>query len=161
MSARFGVAPPDVAATMTGLQRLQGSLNGTLPWAPIAEGMNFHMVEVEDGRVVFDGEPGEQHLNPMGWVHGGWAMTLIDSACGCAGFSTLPVGINFTTLETKVSFTRAVNPGGGVLRTTGTVVSRGRSIITTEAHMTDADGRLVAHGTSTLMVLAPKVPTAR
>lgn len=150
---RFGVVPPEIAKTMTGLQLLQGAMDGVLAWVPIAEGMNFRLGEVGDGTVAFDGQPGPQHRNPMGGVHGGWALTLLDSACGCAGMSTLPAGFGFTTLELKANFTRAIRPDGGMLRTVGTVVTRGRTIITTEARMTDAQGRPVAHATSTLMVL--------
>ena len=118
--------------------------------------MNFRFAEVEEGRVVFTGEPGPEHLNPLGSIHGGWVLTLIDSACGCAAHSVLPAGVGYTTLETKANFTRALKPNGGAVRTVGFVVSRGGTIITTEARVTDAQGRLVAHGTSTLLVLRPR-----
>ena len=149
----YGVMPREVAATLTGLELLRGALEGRHPGAPIAEGLNFRFAEVEDGRVVFEGEPGPQHLNPLGSVHGGWVLTLIDSACGCAAHSTLAAGVGYTTLETKANFTRALKANDGVVRTEGTVLSRGRTIITTEARVTDAAGRLVAHGTSTLLIL--------
>lgn len=152
----YGVTPREVAATLSGLELLQGALEGRLPGAPIAQGLNFRLVEVADGRAVFEGEPGEEHLNPLGSVHGGWALTLIDSACGCAAHTTLPAGVGYTTLETKANFTRALRPEGGTVRTEGTVLARGRTIITAEARMTDADGRLLAHGTSTLLVLTPR-----
>jgi len=143
-------------ATLTGRELLQAGVEGKLPLAPMGPVLNFRLVEVGDGTAVFEGEPGPQHLNPLGSVHGGWALTLIDSACGCAAHSTLPAGVGYTTVETKVNFTRAIRPDGATLRTEGRVVSRGRTIITTEARILDADGRLVAHGTSTLMVLAPR-----
>ncbi len=156
----YGVTPREVVAGLTGLELLRGAMEGRLPAAPIARGMNFRLAEVEEGRAVFEGEPGAEHLNPLGSVHGGWALTLIDSACGCAAHSTLPAGVGYSTIETKVNFTRAMRPDGGTIRTEGTVLARGRTIITAEARMTDADGRLVAHGTSTLMVLVPKLSAA-
>jgi uncharacterized protein (TIGR00369 family) len=128
-------------------------MDGHLPPASIAATLNFRLVEIGDGTAVFEGEPGAAHLNPLGSVHGGWALTLIDSACGCAAHSTLDAGVGYTTVETKVNFTRAIRPDAGVLRTEGRVVGRGRTIITAEARIVDAGGRLVAHGTSTLMVL--------
>jgi uncharacterized protein (TIGR00369 family) len=138
---------------LSGRELLQAGMDGHLPPASIAATLNFRLVEVGDGTAVFEGEPGAAHLNPLGSVHGGWALTLIDSACGCAAHSTLGAGVGYTTVETKVNFTRAIRPDGGVLRTEGQVVARGRTIITAEARIVDAGGRLVAHGTSTLMVL--------
>lgn len=148
------LARPD-PATMTGREMLQAMMDGRLPPASIAATMNFRLVEIGDGTATFDGEPGREHVNPLGAVHGGWALTVIDSACGCAAHSTLPAGVGYATVETKVNFTRAMRPGAGTVRTVGTVVARGRTIITAEARVTDADGRLLAHGTSTLMVLPP------
>ncbi|HZF42977.1 MAG TPA: PaaI family thioesterase [Sphingomonadaceae bacterium] len=138
---------------LSGRELLQAGMDGHLPPASIAATLNFRLVEIGDGTAVFEGEPGAAHLNPLGSVHGGWALTLIDSACGCAAHSTLDAGVGYTTVETKVNFTRAIRPDAGVLRTEGRVVGRGRTIITAEARIVDAGGRLVAHGTSTLMVL--------
>lgn len=146
--------PPDLAK-LSGRDMLQRGIDGALPLATMAA-LNFRLVAVGDGTAVFEGEPGAGHLNPLGSVHGGWALALIDSACGCAAHSTLEAGIAYTTVETKVNFTRPIRPDGSTLRTEGRVVSRGRTIITTEARILDAAGRLVAHGTSTLMVLGSR-----
>jgi uncharacterized protein (TIGR00369 family) len=127
-----------------------------LPAAPIAEPMNFLLVEVEHGKAVFEGRPTAQLLNPLGSVHGGWALTLIDSAAGCAVHTTLPAGTGYTTIETKVNFTRAIRPDGEPVRCIGTIVNAGRRIATAEARLVAADGTLLAHGTSTLMILPPK-----
>ena len=136
----YGVTPREVVAGLTGLELLRGAMEGRLPAAPIARGMNFRLAEVEEGRAVFEGEPGAEHLNPLGSVHGGWALTLIDSACGCAAHSTLPAGVGYSTIETKVNFTRAMRPDGGTIRTEGTVLARGRTIITAEARMRTRTG---------------------
>jgi uncharacterized protein (TIGR00369 family) len=92
-------------------------------------------------------------LNPLGGVHGGWALTLIDSATGCAAHTLLPAGASYASVETKANFTRPIRQDTGRVRAEGRVVSRGRQIITAEARILDADKRLLAHGTSTLMVL--------
>jgi len=113
-------------------------------------------VEVGDGTAVFEGEPGRHLCNPTGTVHGGWALTLIDSAAGCAGHSLLPAGIGYTTIETKANFSRPILPTAGRIRCEGRVVSRGRQIISTEAWVKDQAGKVLAHGTSTLMVLGAR-----
>ena len=156
-SLRYGVATPQQIAGMTGLQVLQALIDGKLPAPPIAQTLSFWLVEVGDGSAVFEGETGPHMLNPLGIVHGGWALTLIDSATGCAGHTLLPPGVGYTSVETKANFTRPIKQDTGRVRAEGRVVSRGRQIITAEARILDADKRLLAHGTSTLMVLgSPK-----
>jgi uncharacterized protein (TIGR00369 family) len=135
---------------------LRKMVAGDLPAPPIAATMGFRLVEVESGMVVFEGTPGPHLLNPLGSVHGGYALTLIDSACGCAVHSELDAGVGYTTVETKVNFTRAIDPAGGPVRCEGRVLSRGRTIATAEAYLRDESGRLLAHGTSTLIILYPR-----
>lgn len=91
----------------------------------------------------------------MGSVHGGWPLTLIDSAAACAANSLLPAGTGYTTVETKGNFSRPIKPDTGRVRVEGRVVSHGRQIITAEARVLAKDGRVLAHGTSTLLVLSP------
>ena len=105
---------------------------------------------------MFEGEPGPHLLNPLGAVHGGFALALIDSACGCAVHSELDAGVGYTTVETKVNFTRPIDPEGGPVRCEGRVLSRGRQIATAEAYLRSAEGKLLAHGTSTLIILGPR-----
>ncbi len=152
----YGVATPEQVAGKTGLETMQAAITGELPRAPIAQPMRFWLSEAEEGRCVFIGEPDETLLNPLGTVHGGWALTLIDSAAGCACHTTLPAGVGYTTVETHCNFTRPIQPGAGPIRAEGRVINRGRSIVTAEATITDAQGRLLAHGGSTLMVLQPR-----
>jgi uncharacterized protein (TIGR00369 family) len=152
-SLRYGVAKPDEIAGMTGLQVMQALIDGKLPAPPIAQTLSFWLVEVGDGLAVFEGETGPHVLNPLGIVHGGWALTLIDSATGVAGHTLLPPSVGYTSVETKANFTRPIRQDTGRVRAEGRVVSRGRQIMTAEARILDAEGRLLAHGTSTLMVL--------
>jgi uncharacterized protein (TIGR00369 family) len=153
---RYGIASPAEAAEMTGREFLQAIIDGRLPSPPIAQTLSFDLVEVGDGTAVFEGDPSAALLNPLGTVHGGWALTLIDSAAGCAAHSTLEKGVLYTTVETKVNFSRPIMPETGRVRAEGSVISRGRQIITTEARIVSLDRRLLASGTSTLIVLQPR-----
>lgn len=152
----FGILDRSATAKLTGLEAMQGMLEGRLPIPPMNRTLDFSLVEVGEGVAVFEGKPSHDLLNPLGTVHGGWALTLIDSACGCAAFTLLAAGVGYTTVETKANFTRAILPDSGPVRCAGKVLSPGRQIITTEAVLTGADGRLLAHGTSTIMVLPPR-----
>ena len=151
-----GVASREQIAGLSGLEMLRKMMAGELPAAPIAEPLGFRLVEAEPGLVVFEGTPGPHLLNPLGSVHGGYALTLIDSACGCAVHTELDAGIGYTTVETKVNFTRAIDANGGPVRCEGRVLSRGRTIATADAFLRDENGRLLAHGTSTLIILYPR-----
>lgn len=150
---RYGIAKPEDIAGMTGLQAMQALIDGTLPAPPIAQTLSFWLVEVGDGYAVFEADTGPHLLNPLGGVHGGWALTLIDSAAGCAGHTLLPPGVGYASVETKANFTRPIKHDTGRVRAEGRVVSRGRQIMTAEARIMDAEGRILAHGTSTMMTL--------
>lgn len=152
----FGVATREQVAGLSGLEMIRKIMAGELPAAPIAEPLGFRLVEAESGMVAFEGTPGPHLLNPLGSVHGGYALTLIDSACGCAVHTELEAGVGYTTVETKVNFTRAIDPAGGPVRCEGRVLSRGRTIATADAYLRDESGRLLAHGTSTLILLYPR-----
>ena len=122
-SFRYGVAKPDEIAGMTGLQVMQALIDGKLPAPPIAQTLSFWLVEVGDGLAVFEGETGPHVLNPLGIVHGGWALTLIDSATGVAGHTLLPPGVGYTSVETKANFTRPIRRDTGRVRAEGRVVT--------------------------------------
>ncbi len=134
-----------------GLQQLQALLSSGLK-APIGRTLGFELVEVERGRVVFEGKPDRSVYNPMGAVHGGYAATLLDSACGIATHSALAAGRGHTTLELKVSYLRSLSDESGVVRATGRVVSVGRRVAFAEATLHDGAGRLCATASSTLLV---------
>ena len=149
----YGVASAEELVGMTGRDLMQAISEGKLPAPPIAQTLTFELVEAGDGLAVFEGEPGRHLLSPNGTVHGGWALTLIDSATGCAAHTLLPAGVGYATVETKANFTRPIRHDTGRVRCEGRVISRGRQIMTAEARVTDSSGRVLAHGTSTLMVL--------
>jgi uncharacterized protein (TIGR00369 family) len=141
------------AAGLPGLEVLRRSISGELPYPPIAEMFGMRLVEAEEGRVVWEAVPGEQHYNPIGTVHAGFATTLLDSAMGTAFVTLVDAGTRWTTLELKANFTRPITVETGVVRCVGTVLHRGRTVVTTEARLEDPVGRLLAHATSTILVL--------
>lgn len=139
-------------AQLDGLARVRSLLAaGGKP--PIGETLDFALVEVEMGRAVFEGSPGRHVYNPMGVVHGGYAATLLDSACGIATASRLAAGESFTTLEIKVAYHKAMTEHTGPVRAEAVVTSKGRRVAYADAKLTDADGRLLASATSTLLVM--------
>jgi uncharacterized protein (TIGR00369 family) len=141
----------DLPAGLTGLEQLQSMLEGGRG-PSIGETLGFELVEVEEGRVVFAGTPGLHVYNPIGTVHGGYAATLLDSACGCAAHSRLGPNQGYTTLELKVAYHRPMTANTGLVRAEGRVLSMGRRAAFTEASITDAQGKLYASATSTLLV---------
>jgi uncharacterized protein (TIGR00369 family) len=150
----YGLPPSSDVAGLTGKEILQAIIDGRLPQAPISEALTFWVTEVGDGIAVFEGEPGPHLLNPMGGVHGGWALTLIDSAGGCAALSLLPAGVGYTTIETKGNFSRPITARTGRVRAEGRAVAQGRQIVSAEVRVLGGDGKILAHGTTTLLVLA-------
>ena len=146
------VAFPD-AAQMSGIDILKSIVAGALPHPPMADTMGFRLVMAEPGLARFECLIGPHLLNPFGTVHGGVALSLIDSAAGCAVHSALPPGMGYASIETKVNYTRPLRHDSGVVTAIGLVLSRGKRIATAEAKLRTADGELVAHGTSTILLL--------
>jgi uncharacterized protein (TIGR00369 family) len=144
----------DRFAGLSGLEAMQAIANGDVPPPPIATLMDFRVTEVEEGRAVFVGQPAEFHYNPIGVVHGGLALTLLDSAMGCAVHTTLPAGVAYTTLEVKANLVRPITRDSGTLRCEGKLIYRGRRQATAEGKLVEeTSGKLVAHGTTTCLVL--------
>ncbi len=145
----------EVASGLDGLAQLRALIaSGKKPG--IAHSLHFGLVEVDAGRALFTGIPGEHAYNPIGMVHGGYAATLLDSACGCAVHTRLTETQAYTTLELKVAFHKAITRETGLLRAEGRVVSMGRRAAFAEATLTDEEGRLYASATSTLLVIDRK-----
>jgi uncharacterized protein (TIGR00369 family) len=137
----------------TGLELLTEMTAGRVPPPPIAETMGFTATLFEEGRAVFEGEPAEYLYNPIGVIHGGFAMTLLDSAMGCAIHTTLGVAERYTTLEVKTNFVRPITVETGRVRCEGVVVYRGATIATAEGKLTAINsGKLLAHGTTTCLI---------
>lgn len=151
-----GVVPPNLLLSQDGLTFLQQMIAGIVPPPPMTATLGFRLAEVERGRAVFEGVPEFRHYNPIGTVHGGFAMTLLDSALGCAVFSTTAKGEGWTTLEMKVNFVRPVTQDTGIVRAEGRIIHRGRTIATAEGDLRDRAGTLLAHATTTCAIFPAK-----
>lgn len=148
----YGTVAADRRREMSGLEFVQGLVDGSLPLNTIARTLGYDVTEVSEGRVVVSLTPDETHLNPAGTVHGGLAATLLDSCMGLAIWSTLEKGLGQTTLEFKISLVRPITPETGLIKAEGVVLNRGRRVGTAEGRITDDKNRLLAHGTTTCLI---------
>ncbi|MEU8117061.1 PaaI family thioesterase [Micromonospora sp. NPDC048947] len=156
-SRTFTWADPSVNAVQvgrrSGLDILRAMIAGELAAPPVMHLLDMARMEADEGRVVVELTPQEFHYNPLGSVHGGVLSTLLDTAAACAVHTTLPAGVGYTSLDLNVTFLRPVTVDSGTLRCEGTVLQRGRRTALAEARITDAADRLIAHATSTCLLL--------
>jgi uncharacterized protein (TIGR00369 family) len=145
--------PPELTQTLTGRQQLEALRDDRIGMAPMLALMNMRLLEVSEGRVVFSARAEPRHYNPQGTVHGGFTATVLDSAMGCAVLTLLPAGTGHTTLEFKINLVRPLFAEAGELRAEAWVVHGGRRISTAEGRLLTADGKLIAHGSTTCMAL--------
>lgn len=138
---------------LTGLELFQGFIAGHFPPPPLTGNIPMRVTEVDYGVCIWETEAPDWFLNPMGTVHGGYAMSVLDSALGCAVHTALDVGEAYTTIEAKVNMTRPI-PRGETLRCEGRMITKGRRVATSEAKLLDAKGKVLAFGTSSLMIFA-------
>ncbi len=143
---------PAAMATTSGIDLLRALRDREFPPPPVMDTIDAQLLEVDEGRVVFGMTPQEFHYNPLGSVHGGMIATILDSALGCAVHSRLPAGVGYTSLEIKVNYVRGITVATGPIRCEGVVLSLGRRSATAEAKVTDANGKLMAHGTTTCLI---------
>jgi len=140
---------------MSGLEFMRAFLAGSLPSPPFMELLGIRVASVEPGSVAFEFEPAEYMYSPLGNVHGGIVTVLLDTAMGCSFHTTLPAGVGYTTIELKINFLKSVTAGSGTLRAEGHVVHSGSRVATADARLTDREGKMFAHATSTLLILRP------
>jgi uncharacterized protein (TIGR00369 family) len=151
-----GLASPQDIFGKTGLEIMQEMLAGKLPYAWLARTLNFTLIEVSHGRVVIQGAPLPEHLNPMGTIHGGWIASILDTALGCSIQTTLPANHRYTTAELSVNYVKALTPSLLRVRAIGSVIHCGRQLATAEARLVDPNGILFAHAKTTCLILDPR-----
>jgi uncharacterized protein (TIGR00369 family) len=144
----------EAVTSLSGLDFMRRIAAGEIEAPPIARLLGFGVVEVDEGRALFSVEPGEQHYNPIGVVHGGLAATLLDSAMGCAVHTTLEPGWSYGTLDLSARFVRPITKDTGRILCEGVVVHRGGKTATTEGRVwAEETGKLLAHGTGSALLL--------
>ena len=144
--------PRDAVRSMTGLELMRGMIDETLPGAPIGRLMNMRGVEAGPGFIVFEGVPGSEHYNPLGIVHGGFAATLLDSCMGCAVHTTLAAGVGYTSIDINITYVRAIMAATGPVTARGEIINVGRRVGTARGTLTDAGGKVLAHGTTSCLI---------
>ena len=148
-----GTIDPREVAHMTGLEFFQAIFDGKVPPPPIGKTLNFWPVEFEYGRAVFEGEPTRDFYNPIGSIHGSYAAALLDSCMSCAVHTTLPAFTAYTTLEYKINLTRGMSDKTGRIRAEGRIVQAGKRVGTAEGRIVDSQGRVLAHGNTTCLIM--------
>jgi uncharacterized protein (TIGR00369 family) len=119
---------------------------GEVELAPITGLLGVRPVSVGEGEAVLTMEAGERLHNAMGTLHGGVFLDLADVAMGVAMATVLEPGEGFATVQSGVSYLRAVKDGR--LEAAARVVQRGRTTGHLECEITDGEGRQVARVTS-------------
>jgi uncharacterized protein (TIGR00369 family) len=152
-SKTYGLVSPEQKQTMSGLEFVKGLVSGALPLNSMAKTLGYDVIEAEKGRVAITVEPTDALLNPWGTVHGGVAAAILDSCMGLAIHSMLEKGVGSTTLEFKITLVRPLTLETGRIRAEGKALNVGRRVGTAEGRVTDAQGRLLAHGTTTCLIL--------
>jgi uncharacterized protein (TIGR00369 family) len=147
-----GVMTAEHVQGLSGLEVMRAMLEGRAPYPSIAHTLDFMLVDIGEGRAVFQGTPGPAHLNPMGTIHGGWYATVLDSALGCAVHTTMPPGRGYTTAELGVNLVKAIGPKAPRIRAIAEVLHSGRQLATAHARLVGPDGTLYAHATTTCLV---------
>jgi uncharacterized protein (TIGR00369 family) len=138
--------------TRTGLELMRALAGGELPAPPVMHLIDMAGMDVEEGSVTVYLDPREFHYNPLGSVHGGVLSTLLDTAAACSVHTTLAAGVGYTSLDLNVKFLRPVTVATGRIKCQGAVLQRGRRTALAEARMTDQQGRLIAHATSSCLI---------
>jgi len=136
---------------LSGLEFIQGIINGEIPSPPISHTFPMKMLKAEEGYVEFEVQADNRHLNPMGGIHGGFAATVLDSVTGCAVHTTLPVNVSYATVDLNVKMVRPV-PVDTKLIAIGKVISKSKSLSTSEGQLKDVSGKIYAHGTATCII---------
>lgn len=144
---------PSFERTGTGLEYLRRILAGDYAFVPIGDHLGFRLASVDPGKVVLLGKADPRSYNLLSTVHGGWTAAILDTAMALSCLSTLGADQSFTTLDIRINYLRPITPESGEVRAEGGVIQGGRKVAYCEARLTDAAGKLLAHGTGSCLVL--------
>ncbi|WP_313035257.1 PaaI family thioesterase [Acinetobacter sp.] len=136
----------------TGLEFLTAVKNGEIPHAPMAKTIPMQLVEVQEGYIIYEVTPGEEHINLQGGVHGGFCATILDSVTGAAAHTLMEKGVRFATTDLNIKMIRPMQCGK-TYRGVGKIINQGRTLVMTEGRIIDENDKIYAHGTATLMII--------
>jgi uncharacterized protein (TIGR00369 family) len=139
--------------TGTGLEFLQKMVSGEYANLPMGDHLGFRVAAVEPGKVTIRGRPDERSYNLLKSVHGGWAAAVLDTALALSNLTLLGADQSFTTLDIRINFLRPITLETGEITAVGSVLQSGRKVAYCEARLTDSAGKLLAHGTGSLLIL--------
>jgi uncharacterized protein (TIGR00369 family) len=135
------------------VERLMSTINAS----PYFQLLNMRVVEMGVAYSVVEINLARQHLQPFGIVHGGALASLIESATSWAVFYEIEdESAGVTTVDLKLNYLAPARTGRAIAR--GRRIKLGRTLGYAEATVTAEGGQILAHGTSTLMILAGKAP---
>jgi len=143
----------------TGLDYLQRIVSGEYAQLPIGEHLGFRIAAVEPGKVTIKGRPDERSYNLLSSVHGGWTAAVLDTAMALSNVSLMAADQTFTTIDIRINYLRPITVETGEVTAVGNVLQSGRKIAYVEARLMDAGGKLLAHGTGSLLIM-PRGPAA-
>jgi uncharacterized protein (TIGR00369 family) len=137
----------------TGLEYLQRIISGEYAWLPMGEHLGFRIVAAEPGKVTLKGRPDERSYNLLKSVHGGWTAAVLDTAMAMSNLTLLGAEQTFTTVDLRINYLRPITVETGEVTAIGGVLQSGRKIAYVEAKLVDPNGKLLAHGTGSLLIM--------
>lgn len=119
---------------------------------PLAQLLGFRLIQADEEGSLVECDPGPEHCNGAGIVHGGYLGALLDSATGWAVHAHVPPGTAAPHIQLTSQFIRIAVPGE-VLSCRARCVTAGRRIASTEAEITQGD-KIIARGIASHAVLS-------
>jgi uncharacterized protein (TIGR00369 family) len=141
-----------------GLEFFRRMIAGELPLPPLAALLGFRILEIAEGRAVFEADPLPAFYNGLGSIHGGFAAALLDTTLGGAVNTTMGPGRAYATVDLKVTLVRPLRRDVGAIRCIATTIQAGSRLATAEGRIVDAAGKIYAHGTATCMAVETQGP---
>lgn len=139
--------------SMTGLEYLTAIQQGHIPGSAMAEIIPMRLTVVKPNYIEYQVTPDERHLNLQQGIHGGFCATVLDSATGAAVHTTVGKGVKFSTIDLNVKMLKGMQ-SGQTYTAIGEVIRTGRNVLTSEGRILDADGKIYAYGSATLLIVA-------
>ena len=120
---------------------------------PFAAMLGFRVIRADRDGSLVEADPGPEHVNGGGIVHGGYLNALLDSTTGWAVHAHVPAGVAAPHIQISTQFVRAAL-AGTTLICRGRCVTAGRRIAAAEAEVTQGD-RVIARAVTSHAVLSP------